>query len=258
MGDGPLRKKRVITPARKEQNRLAQKAFRERQKAKHRARGVEGRESSEQEELGETAGEVEVISSALMYDGATLPDEDGFAVLADPMMNGLRLLPTQFYTALMHNARALRFDPGMFDSCAHQSCPSPFYRSSTPQDDPTALHASVLATMDASTPATLLPTLMQVLIPHHACLDLIPLPSFRDQAIVLSAAMPFTFNMRELKLDIYQRGGMTCRGEGQPWVKATWEAERWFLRKWRVVVDGEIGEIGVKEERREGEVAVSG
>ncbi|KAM6476782.1 hypothetical protein HDV62DRAFT_374511 [Trichoderma sp. SZMC 28011] len=45
--------------------------------------------------------------------------------------------------------------------------------------------------MPSAMPANLRPTLSQLLIPHHASLDLIPLPLLRERAIMLSAAMPF-------------------------------------------------------------------
>ncbi|CAG9950128.1 unnamed protein product [Clonostachys rosea f. rosea IK726] len=107
---------------------------------------------------------------------------------------------------------------------------SPFYRPTTPQDDPVALLASPSRHLAVEPPVYLRPTLAQVLIPHHASLDLIPLPNLRDRAIMLSAAMPTVFNIWELKVDIYERGGgsacprgMAEAGRGnQPWQRESW------------------------------------
>ncbi|KAL1877369.1 hypothetical protein VTK73DRAFT_8664 [Phialemonium thermophilum] len=169
-------------------------------------------------------------------------------LLGDPCANTLQ--PTEMTTlsAVLHNALCLGFDLSTLLNCA-ESCVSPFYRLATPGSDPRALLAEVT---DPSTPAHLRPTLAQVLIPHHASLDLLPLPTLRERAIMLSAAMPQQFDLWELKLDVYVRGALVCwrggRGGGtggfQPWDMRSWEAAPWFLRKWRLVIDGEEGEFG--------------
>lgn len=168
--------------------------------------------------------------------------------MPDPMANALEFLPTTVFGACLHNALALGVDLGDLATCSPGGI-SPFYRPSTPADDPATLLSCALLSLTRKPPPYLLPTLTQILIPHHPSLDLIPLPHLRDQAIMLSASMPQVFNMWELKLDIYQRGGLVMLKKRmgnngkmkscQPWEKSSWVATPWFLRKWNMVVDGE-------------------
>lgn len=168
--------------------------------------------------------------------------------MPDPLSNNLEFLPTTVFGACLHNALALGVNLDDLASCSPEGI-SPFYRPSTPADDPATLFSSAMLGLTRKLPPSLLPTLTQILIPHHPSLDLLPLPHLRDQAIMLSAAMPQVFNTWELKLDIYQRGGLvmlkkrlgrdgktrSCR----PWEMSSWVAQPWFLRKWSMVVVGE-------------------
>jgi hypothetical protein len=111
---------------------------------------------------------------------------------------------------------------------------SPFFKSITSQASPQALVAS---TFNTSFPIHLQPTMAQILVPHHASLDLIPLPLFRERAIMMSFAMPDAFDLWDLKLDIYERHALVCRrysaeGTCRPWDQKSWEAMPWFLQKW--------------------------
>jgi hypothetical protein len=101
------------------------------------------------------------------------------------------------------------------------------------------------------------PTLPQLLYPHPAFMDLIPMPAFRARAITLAATRPQLFDIWELKRDMIVEDGLVLwssissgassgeigEGQGQPWDKRSWEAAPWFLRKWRVLFDGEEGEV---------------
>lgn len=142
---------------------------------------------------------------------------------------------------------------------------SPFYRPDADLKtdlrsflDPTALTKSL--------PPNLRPTLAQILVPHHASLDLIPIPMLRDRAILLSVTKPDMCDLFELKLDIFHKGGLMvwgsqrhrgdnglnedwdCEGmegrEWAPWNRRCWEAAPWFLNKWAIAVDGDEGELG--------------
>jgi hypothetical protein len=210
--------------------------------------------------------------------------------LPDPFANSLEFTPTIIFSACLHNAVALGFDLGELANCAADLM-SPFYRPATPSDDPASLLSSSVLSLGTAgdggamtlmrLPPDLRPTLNQVLIPHHASLDLIPFPALRDRAIVLSAMMPQTFNMWELKLDIYDRGGLTVAkgsegkngpsmrgrreeveerwtgldgslaqaGRCQPWDRKSWVAKPWFLKKWRVIV-GDEKDLFDKESQR--------
>lgn len=68
---------------------------------------------------------------------------------------------------------------------------------------------------------------------------------------MLSAAMPHAFNNWELKLDIYERGGLKIwrlKGESgrdtyPPWDMKSWEAAPWFLKKWCMLMGREYDKI---------------
>lgn len=171
--------------------------------------------------------------------------------VADPYANALRLRSTSIFSGFLYNALALDFDLAELASC-RDSYISPFYNPwICSSDDPTTILSSALVNLQIDPPADLRPTLTQIVVPHHASLDLIPLPRLRDRAIMLSAALPQMFSLKELKLDIYERKGLTLPGQNRltyygshPGNGKDWEAAPWFLRKWSMAVDGEDGELG--------------
>jgi hypothetical protein len=102
----------------------------------------------------------------------------------------------------------MRFDLNELAACSFTYI-SPFYQpNATPQTDPKDLLTSANLPTSSRVPANLYHTLAQLLIPHHASLDLIPLPLLRERAIMVSAAMPLSYNLTELKTDIFTRGGL--------------------------------------------------
>lgn len=140
--------------------------------------------------------------------------------------------------ALLQNAICLGFDLDQLTDCT-QLYMSPFYRCIAAQDHPQDLVAS---TFNSSIPMHLQPTMAQILIPHHASLDLIPMPLLRERAIMKSFAMPNDFNLWDLKLDIYTRHAVVVRrhrpaGTSQPWDQKNWEAMPWFLKKWSMSIE---------------------
>jgi hypothetical protein len=172
--------------------------------------------------------------------------------MPDPRANTQEFLETTVCSAILHNGLSLGFDLETIADCSIE-CMSPFYRPTTPQDDPVALLASAISHLAVEPPVYLRPTLAQVLIPHHASLDLIPLPNLRDRAIMLSAAMPTVFNIWELKVDIYERGGLgVSKGNGrgwrgnQPWQRESWIAAPWFLRKWSMFLEDDKEQLSAQ------------
>lgn len=171
----------------------------------------------------------------------------------DLLANRLEFRDTIFLMAMLRNASALGFNIDDVGSCRYDTM-SPLYSPATPASDPAGLLSYWgRRQRNAALPPDLQPTLNQMLIPHHVSLDLIPFPALRDRIIVLSAAMPATFNMWELKLDIYTRGGLTVvRGKGsgaskggfQPWDRRSWVATPWFLRKWKLLVEEDREQLG--------------
>ncbi|KAK7753658.1 hypothetical protein SLS62_004280 [Diatrype stigma] len=171
--------------------------------------------------------------------------------------NTLEDTQTTVYLACLRNAHCLGLDPSELAACPAngRTCTSPFFRpatasaSTTTTTTTTAAAATLLVSSSArrGLPPHLQPTLAQILIPHHVSLDLIPLPAFRDRAILMAAALPQLFDPWDLKLDIYVRGALVCwrsrRGAAcQPWDVRSWEAKPWFLRKWTVVINSGSGD----------------
>jgi hypothetical protein len=160
--------------------------------------------------------------------------------LADPITNSIQFAPVTFFSAMVNNALSLGFDVAKLLTA---ECVSPFHRLVTPQDDPKVLLASA---SNPTIPAHLQPTLPQILYSHPPYLDLLPYPLLRARLIVLTALMPHTFDHFDFKRDIYVNGGLVCwktNGSAQPWDMRSWEAAPWFLSKWKMLVDGESGEI---------------
>ncbi|PVH88811.1 hypothetical protein DL98DRAFT_157606 [Cadophora sp. DSE1049] len=95
----------------------------------------------------------------------------------------------------------------------------------------------------------LLQTTLQMTVPHHPWLDLIPFAMFRERVLSLVSMTPPMIDMLELKGDIFMNDGIFCwrssekGGAGQPWEARNWEAEAWFLKKWWMIVGGEEGDI---------------
>ncbi|KAI0160679.1 hypothetical protein GGR57DRAFT_390079 [Xylariaceae sp. FL1272] len=284
-------RKRVITSARKEQNRIAQKAFRERRKVERlqsKKRIKEARQSPYSRELQPAPTTLPVpctwqvqhqecaqsmLPIATVFASAQTPswihsitNEDStqndpndmvvsleaeiscftnnienVSPLPSPVTIHLQFVQVTLMTALMQNALCLGLD---LDRLLTSDYISPFYRPTSPQDDPKLLLEQVTTPL---IPTNLRPTLPQILYPHHPYLDLLPYPALRARLVILSATMPHVFDKYEFKRDIYINGALVCwrnaRGTGQPWDKRSWEASPWFLEKWRMIVDGETGDM---------------
>lgn len=162
--------------------------------------------------------------------------------LPDPFMNYLQLSKVSPFTAYSQIAICLGITLQDLTSAKYSS---PFYRATTAADDPKALLAKAAI---PSLPAHLQPTLPQILFPHNAYIDLLPFPILRARAISLAMTTPPLINSRELKMDIL-RDGLICwdTGNGNRYGEScdisSWEASPWFLKKWRMLLDGEDGEI---------------
>ncbi|KAF5695324.1 hypothetical protein FDENT_406 [Fusarium denticulatum] len=271
--DAPPAKRRVLTTARREQNRQAQKAFRERQKqerirlkqekaqaqatCRQRLRPLLKREDLSPIDSSQQESTTDEISPC----GEDVTETVGKSVkklepnFPDLYMNMLQFSPAAIFTSCLTNALSLGLDPSVIANCSVEHI-SPFYQ---PSLSSTLNHAAlvqagsnILSTFNnTSIPIHLRPTMAQILIPHHTSLDLIPIPFLRERAIMLSAAMPHAFNNWELKLDIYERGGLTTwrlkgdsgRDTYPPWDMKSWEAAPWFLKKWCVLLGREYDKM---------------
>ncbi|RBA17617.1 hypothetical protein FPRO05_11332 [Fusarium proliferatum] len=275
-GDAPPAKRRVVTTARREQNRQAQKAYRERQKQERiqlkqeraqakatcgqRLRPLLKREDLSPVDSSEQQSSIEEIS---LCDESLLEPVETSAKKLEPKfpdlyMNMLQFSPAAIFTSCLTNALSLGLDPSVIANCSVEHI-SPFYQPNLSSTlNHTALiqaGSNILSTFDnTSIPIHLRPTMAQILIPHHTSLDLIPIPFLRERAIMLSAAMPHVFNNWELKLDIYERGGLTIwrlkheKGENvrdtyPPWDMKSWEAAPWFMKKWCMLMGREYDKM---------------
>ncbi|KAH6884152.1 hypothetical protein B0T10DRAFT_135315 [Thelonectria olida] len=186
----------------------------------------------------------------------TIGDADIYASAPHAIRNTLQLAPNRVFAAGLENAMVLGFDLEKLLEC-NGDYVSPFYQSNAnPHSDPLALISASTSLVSSSNgganiPIHLRPTMAQVLVPHPAGLDLIPIPFFRERAIMLSVAMPGTFSMWELQKDIFSRDGLmfwqpTRLELGsksgcpmfQPWDMRSWEAAPWFLEKWCMIFGG--------------------
>ncbi|KAI0965625.1 hypothetical protein F4678DRAFT_327708 [Xylaria arbuscula] len=297
-------KKRVITAARKEQNRLAQRAYRKRQReqktvqkqpaipslrrleprqdnsetlktpnslrcdtvldslrrvvnslpspptrnADQTASGQDARTPSETDlqsissQSSPSMSQNEAETVALANVAASISNgTDGHPPALVNMVflrSSLEDYSTTVFRACLSNAICIGIDLAELMYC-ERPCMSPFYRPAI--QDPTAL---VTAPSHDSLPASLRPTPAQILIPHHASIDLIPLPRLRERAILMCAALPRLFSLWEMKLDIYARNALVVQNRdtssgsaSQPWDMRCWQAAPWFLSKWKMVVD---------------------
>lgn len=153
---------------------------------------------------------------------------------------------TTVFRACLTNAIRIGLDLNELMYC-ERPCMSPFYRPMAwRNEDQAALVAASSSSSHDLLPPSLKPTLAQILIPHHASLDLIPLPRLRERAILMCAALPHMFSLWEMKLDIYTRNALVCQGRdassgsvSQPWDMRSWQAAPWFVSKWNMVVDAD-------------------
>lgn len=222
---------------------------------------------------GDAAGVVVLASSNARTPVASSKNKQGshadfvaghLARMADPYMNGLQQAFVTVYHATMRNSIALHFDLVKLAQCS-TTYSSPIYQpDATPQTDMRTLFAR--SGLPRDLPANLRPTRAQYLVPHHPCIDLIPIPMFRDRAIILSATRPDEYNLDDLKADVYHRDGLVVWGSAgsrrqggrddsfweyddcqanqwQPWDKRAWEAAPWFLEKWSMALGGPDGEL---------------
>ncbi|KAJ5939612.1 hypothetical protein N7466_002746 [Penicillium verhagenii] len=276
-------KKRVVTTARREQNRAAQRAWRQRQRLNYAAPAIHnashestlkpssrasrvslplvdltvaqrsGPENSikppTQAPASETGSEgseyTGLGSSSISLDSTPLKasetlvseqakDPSTSFLETDLKLNTLQTNYTRTLLALLQNANCLGFDISNIMNCDRRSL-SPFYSPITPTDNPQSLVANKF---NPSIPIHLQPTMAQILVPHHAALDLIPLPLLRDRAIMLSFSMPEVFDLWDLKLDIYVQHGIELKvdGDTSPWDRKNWDMKPWFGRKWGLPV----------------------
>ncbi|OQD87293.1 hypothetical protein PENANT_c006G07748 [Penicillium antarcticum] len=241
-------KRRIITPARQEQNRIAQRAYRERQKERRnqsnaqsgRKRKLAPQPPSDVSELLSSRSPDTSSESTLFTPSKSLtrrPAVNRAGSSPSPpiesLMNALQTPHDTMWIAILNNALCLGFDVGRLAACS-MTYVSPFFKSISAQDSAQDL---VVSTFNSSIPIHLQPTMAQILVPHHASLDLIPMPLLRERAIMMCYAMPHAYSLWDFKLDIYTRHALICHryrpdSDCQSWDPRSWEGMPWFLKKW--------------------------
>ncbi|KAJ5483167.1 hypothetical protein N7530_002413 [Penicillium desertorum] len=249
--------KRILTPARRVQNRRAQRAYRQRQKVlstltlRQTALIQETQQCAPALTVRVRGGSLDVarttalpvsVSSMLTGDHFFAPSsqtggsegekEPANEVITSPDAP-LYNTYTRLLAACVYNAAALGISVDEFSSYNCMSLCSPFYRPDTDMsDDPRSLIAAVT---NSAIPVHLQPTLPQILFPHHPLFDLLPLPALRARAITLAATAPSLLDLVDFKRDIVEKGGIQCSTTwgSQPWDVHTWTIAPWFSRKWR-------------------------
>ncbi|GIC94879.1 uncharacterized protein Aud_002209 [Aspergillus udagawae] len=254
--DGQSKSKRIITPARRDQNRRAQRAYRQRRReflAEKQGQAALKRELRPATALNApTANNMDVarktMPAMLTVDHFFPPrnpsskrDEDeAVGVKVPNVPPPLFTTYTLLLTACVYNAAALGISIDQFSSYNCMSLCSPFYRPYTAMSaDPSSLLATVTR---PAIPVHLRPTLPQILFPHHPLLDLLPLPTLRAKAITFAATAPSILDAVEFKRDIVERGGIVCSSDSaamQPWDMRAWTIAPWFSRKWRLLSESE-------------------
>ncbi|PKX93376.1 uncharacterized protein P174DRAFT_392298 [Aspergillus novofumigatus IBT 16806] len=254
--DAKPKSKRIITPARRDQNRRAQRAYRQRRREwTEKQRQVGSRElrpapvpipnDTPTKSLDVAS---KTLPATLTVDHFFRPHNpsskrDKEETIRDEVPPPLFTTYTLLLTACVYNAAALGISIDQFSSYNCMSLCSPFYRPYTAMSaDPSSLLAAATVTRPVM-PVHLRPTLPQILFPHHPLLDLLPLPGLRAKAITFAATAPSLLDAVEFKQDIVERGGIVCSSESvggmQPWDMRAWTIAPWFRRKWRVLSQSE-------------------
>ncbi|KAJ9610339.1 hypothetical protein H2200_005116 [Cladophialophora chaetospira] len=304
-------RKGAISQARRDQNRRAQRAFRERRRTKKRyplssaprplvprprEEDLNATERSSDSSGSNTSDPISVDdglqdqqkpnSAKVAADAFTfsspqtlLPTQKSlvprrrtpYSDLLNLMRDQPRyaLLPhgvTATLAACLFNGSALGID---IDQIMDPHYMSPFYRDSDAamQSIASTVQATALDVSPGSNLADLgplRPCFAQVIFPHHACVDLLPLPRLRELAVMLNVRAqqddhggisPGYDGLQDLKKDVYIRQGVRFRGMGElmgdeyvmhdgggrhcghPWESGSWAVALWFARKWRYLVD---------------------
>jgi len=175
---------------------------------------------------------------------------NGRNYLADPYANQLRLHIITLGHACMYNAIHL----GIHNlQCCDDAISPLFNPRSGPSDQPQALAQSLQQTFSHIKP-DLRPTISQVTIPHHPCIDVFPFSEVRSRVIELTTCDSPLIDEDAFWADCFNEGivcwgsisprtGVAPFGGGAPWDSRSWEAKKWFLTKWSFVVGGNEGKL---------------
>jgi hypothetical protein len=144
-------------------------------------------------------------------------------VLGSPAVDDLlTLVPFNMYRALLDNAHIIGYT---MDGIKHEDSLSLFYNTSPD--------------FDWQLPASLRPTSIQRLVPHHPWFDLFPIPRMRDNLILAGDSLDegnLCLDLTGFTAGRAVRPGIAIWGEA--WDPLCCEVTKGFARNWRWLLEG--------------------
>lgn len=168
---------------------------------------------------------------------------------ASPRVNTLTIVGLNIHVACVRNALQL----GISSDELKFVTASPFFHEEGQLSTMAALQASLQSFSFLS--PDLQPVPAQLIVPHRAWLDTIPLPGFRAAVLQHYALLSQPWDgvpeylLRNLSQDL-SAGGLVCwegissKGRsGIAWDGRSWEVKRWFLQKWEFIFGHGSGDV---------------
>jgi hypothetical protein len=161
------------------------------------------------------------------------------STLPSLQLNNFHVMQASFWAAILANARILGFE--LEDYLDEESISPISILSTSPFDEKEAEkiidHFSIV-------PRDLRPSRVQFEKEHHAYLDVLPFPKFREHILAAVSCNPPLIDEEELCMDL-MNDGLVCWGSqginnsinaGMPWDSRSWEPQLWFLKKYWFLV----------------------
>lgn len=167
------------------------------------------------------------------------------STLPSLQLNNIRITQASFWAAIQANGRVLGFELENYldgEAISPISVLSVSFINTEAKRD----------TENFSTvPKDLRPLRVQTEKEHHAYLDVLPFPKFREQILKVVSYNPPLFDEEELCMDL-MNNGLVCWGSQNgnesidacmPWDSRSWEPQLWFLNKYWFLVGGQDDEM---------------
>jgi hypothetical protein len=230
------------------QNRLNQRALRQRKKAKHTSPVFSDGDSS----MGHNEAAIQKSTSLAMHRADELDEIESVKILqadsksAKSIMQRLEKLASSYYhlgsprTDLLLHIIQFNFSKALIENIKVLGL------TSNDMDDDAISSFNTVGLRqthkfieESSLPSDLQPTPVQRAMPHHPWLDLLPVPSMRDNLIRAGD----TYDEERLCLDMKGHGSMITGKTGivvwrDPWDSSGWEVSESFARDWSWVIQG--------------------
>ncbi|KAH8799068.1 hypothetical protein F5884DRAFT_812555 [Xylogone sp. PMI_703] len=161
-------------------------------------------------------------------------------------LNNFHITQASFWAAISANAQVLGFE---LEDYLDAEAISPVSILSTSLDD--GKGAGNATEKFSTTPRDLRPSRVQLEKEHHAYLDVLPFPTFRERTLVAVGYDPPLIDEEELCMNL-MNDGLVCWGSqdsnggidaGMPWDSRSWEPQVWFLKKYWFLVGAQDDEM---------------